>query len=114
MSTSLTGSYPLFVMLIVCMGLKIGLLVAGLSLAISNVSQMILLYQDPYGKKSTVVHHTRSDSKRSNGIDINAKTVELENKVASLEKTVQEGEKTIAELRQRIETLTKENSIVQV
>ena len=62
---------------------------------------------------SVAAHHTRSDSKPSNGIE-NAKTAELEKKVVSLEKTVLEGERTIAELRQRIETLTKEKNLVQV
>ena len=74
---------------------------------------MILLYRDPYGKKPSVVdHHSRSDSRPSNGIE-NAKSAELEKKVVSLEKTVLEGEKTIAELRQRIETLTREKNLVQ-
>lgn len=76
---------------------------------------MILLYRDPYGKKLTVVaHHSRSESKPSNGVENANKTAELENKVVTLEKMVLEGERTIVELRQRIEVLTKEKDVVQV
>jgi hypothetical protein len=75
---------------------------------------MVLLYRDPYGKKRSVVaHHSRSDSKPSNGVE-SVKSAELEKKVASLEKTVLEGERTMTELRQRIEILTKEKNLVQV
>ena len=84
-----------------------------LNFAIPDLLQMILLYRDPYGKKASIAHHTRSDSKPPNEID-NAKAAELESKVISLEKTVQEGERTIAELRQQIEALKKERRIVQV
>ena len=76
---------------------------------------MVLLYRDPHGRKSTVIHRggRQSDSKPSNGIE-SGRVTEMEKKVASLEKTVQEGESTIAELRKRIETLTKDKNNIQV
>ena len=74
---------------------------------------MILLYRDPDGKNQSVDQHTLSDTKASNSIQ-NCKTAELEKKVATLEKHVQKREKTIAELRQRMEALTNDKTIVQV
>ena len=77
---------------------------------------MILLYRDPHGRKQSVGQHTLTDTKAGNGmIGIqNCKTAELESKLATLQKNVQKREKTIAELRQRIEALTNDTSIVQV
>ena len=69
---------------------------------------MILLYQDPHGKKPSVVNHNSRVSATTTPMD-----AELGQKVATLEKTLLEREKTIAELKEEISSLTKKDNCIK-
>ena len=66
---------------------------------------MILLYQDPHGKQSSVGNHATRVSATVTPLD-----AELGQKVVMLEKTLLEKEKVIAELKEQISLLTIKDS----